>query len=129
MTIVRLSLHVLGAAVWVGGQITLAGLLPTIRRLGDGAGKKLAQAFGRLQWPAYVLLLATGVWNVFADHPDHASGSWKMILAVKVGVVLVAGLAAYIHQNSSSKTGLAIGGAVASIASLAALVLGVALAG
>ena len=28
---IRVTLHVLAATVWVGGQITLAGLLPTWR--------------------------------------------------------------------------------------------------
>jgi putative copper export protein len=129
VTIIRLSLHVLSAAVWVGGQITIAGLVPTARSLGDDAAKKLAQAFGRLQWPAYVVLLATGVWNVFVAHPDHSSTAWRIVLWVKIAVVLIAGLAAYLHQNSRTKAGLAIGGAVAALASLAALVLGVALAG
>ncbi len=27
----RLTLHVLAASVWVGGQITLAGLVPSVR--------------------------------------------------------------------------------------------------
>lgn len=129
VTAVRLSLHVLAAAVWVGGQITLGGLLPTVRRLGEDAPKKVAQAFGRLQWPAYLVLLATGVWNVVADDPSKAGSTWKAVLFVKIGVVIVAGLAAYIHQNSRSKAGLAIGGTVAGVASLAALVLGVVLAG
>ncbi|MGD0876035.1 MAG: hypothetical protein ABSA14_13765 [Acidimicrobiales bacterium] len=31
---VRLSLHVLAATVWVGGQIVVAGLPPTVRALG-----------------------------------------------------------------------------------------------
>lgn len=29
---VRLFLHVLGATVWVGGQIALAGIVPVVRR-------------------------------------------------------------------------------------------------
>jgi len=29
-TIIRLSLHVLAACVWVGGQLVLAGLVPTV---------------------------------------------------------------------------------------------------
>ena len=33
----RLILHVLAATVWVGGQFTIAGLLPTIRSLGQDA--------------------------------------------------------------------------------------------
>lgn len=129
LTITRLSLHVLGAAVWVGGQLTVGGLLPTVRRLGDDAGRKIARAFGRLQWPAYVVLLATGVWNITASHPASATSSWRVILWVKIAVVVAAGVAAFVHQRSRSKAGLAIGGAVTGIASVAALVLGVALAG
>ena len=33
----RLFLHVTAAAVWVGGQFVMLGLLPTARQLGDGA--------------------------------------------------------------------------------------------
>ena len=51
----RVILHVLAASIWVGGQFTLAGLVPTIRTLGDDAPKKVARAFGRLLWPAYAL--------------------------------------------------------------------------
>ena len=32
----RLILHVLAATIWVGGQFTVAGLLPTVRTLGRG---------------------------------------------------------------------------------------------
>jgi len=31
---VRLFLHVLAATVWVGGQLTLAALVPALRRMG-----------------------------------------------------------------------------------------------
>jgi putative copper export protein len=40
----RLIIHVLAATIWVGGQITVAGLLPTIRTLGDGATKAVARS-------------------------------------------------------------------------------------
>lgn len=129
LTITRLSLHVLGATVWVGGQLTVAGLLSTVRRLGEGASRKIAAAFGRLQWPAYGVLVATGIWNVFAVHAGRSTGSWQVVLWVKIAVVALAGLSALLHQRARSTAGLAVWGAVAGTTSLAALVLGVALAG
>lgn len=125
----RLTLHVLAATVWVGGQFTVAGLLPAIRKLGPEAPRKVAAAFGRIQWPAYAVLVATGIWNVLADHVDNASSSWQVVLFAKVGVVALAGIGALAHQRARSRTGLAAWGAVASLASVAALVLGVLLAG
>jgi hypothetical protein len=34
---IRLFLHVLAATIWVGGQITLAALVPLLRRFGPAA--------------------------------------------------------------------------------------------
>ena len=76
---IRLSIHVLAATVWVGGQFTLAGLVPTARGLGEGAPKALAQAFGRMQWPAYAVLVITGLWNVSAVHAGQPR-SWVVVL-------------------------------------------------
>lgn len=128
-TAVRLSLHVLAAAVWVGGQLTVAGLLPTVRRLGEDAPKKVARAFARIEWPMFTLLIATGVWNAVADNPSKQNGAWKAVLGVKIAVVVIAGLAAYWHGRARTKVGLAAFGGIAGLASLAALVLGVLLAG
>ena len=52
---IRLSLHVLAAAVWVGGQLTLAELVPTVRKLSPEATKLAARAFARLSWPAFAI--------------------------------------------------------------------------
>ena len=128
LTAVRLSLHVLGAAVWVGGQITMVGLLPAARRAGPDAPRSLGRAFSRLQWPAYVLLVGTGVWNVTATAGDQAA-AWNVVLGVKIAVVAAAGLGAWLHGRARSKVGLAVWGAMAAAASIAALVLGVLLAG
>jgi putative copper export protein len=128
-TTIRLSLHVLAATIWIGGQFTLAGLLPTLRSLGPEATRRAARAFSRLAWPAYAALVATGLWNIAADHPTSKSSSWHVALGVKIGVVALAGLATLAHQTSKKKAVIAIGGAVASLASVAALVLGVLLAG
>jgi putative copper export protein len=125
----RLILHVLAATVWVGGQFTLAGLLPTIRTLGDDAPKRVAQAFGRLLWPAYAVLVVTGFWNIGAVDISDASTAWKTVLFVKIGVVALAGTGVYLHQQATTRRGLAVWGAVGAIASVAALCLGVVLAG
>jgi putative copper export protein len=125
---VRLTLHILAATVWVGGQFVVAGLLPTIRSLGPEAPRRVAGAFARLQWPAYGLLLATGVWNVAAVQ-DGQPAAWDAVLGAKIAVAVLAGVAAFLHQRSTTRAGLAAWGAVTGIASITAVVLGVLLAG
>jgi putative copper export protein len=125
---VRLSLHVLAASVWVGGQITVAGLVPTARKLDETAPRLVARAFARLSWPAYALLLATGIWNV-ASVAKGQGTAWDVVLGVKIAVVLLAGLAAWLHGRARTRGGLAVWGAVTATASVTALVMGVFLAG
>lgn len=124
----RLSLHVLAAAVWVGGQITVAGLVPTARHLDRAAPRLVARAFARLSWPAYALLLATGIWNVAAVSKGQGT-AWRTVLGLKVGVVLLAGGAAWLHGRAGTKRAMATWGAVTALASVTALVMGVFLAG
>ena len=125
----RLILHLLAATVWVGGQFTVAGLLPTIRSLGEDAPKRVARALARLLWPAYAVLVITGFWNIGALTVDHASTAWKTVLIVKIVVVAVAGVAVFLHQRATSKGALAAWGAIGALASVGALCLGVFLAG
>ena len=42
-TTVRLFVHVLAATVWVGGQLTLAGLVPGLHRLSPDAPRVVAR--------------------------------------------------------------------------------------
>jgi len=125
----RVIIHVLAATIWVGGQFTVAGLLPTIRGLGDEAPKKVARAFSRLLWPAYAVLVVTGFWNIQAVDANHASSTWTAVLVIKIVFVLIAGVAVFLHQRSTSKVGLAVWGATGALASVVALCLGVFLAG
>lgn len=125
----RLILHVLAATIWVGGQFTVAGLLPTVRTLGEEAPKKVAKAFGRLLWPAYAVLLVTGFWNIGSLTVKDASSAWKTVLVVKIVVVIIAGVAVFLHQRAQTKRATAISGALGALASVAALCLGVFLAG
>jgi putative copper export protein len=124
----RLILHVLAATVWVGGQITVAGLLPTVRRLGPDAPRAVARAFAVVSWPAYAVLLATGIWNVAATQSGQPP-AWTTVLMIKVVVVLLAGLSAWLHGRADTVRGRALWGAALSLTSVAALCLGVFLAG
>jgi putative copper export protein len=126
---VRLTLHVLAATVWVGGQIVMTGLVGPARGLGADAPKTLARAFARLAWPAYALLVVTGVWNVTAVHYAQQDAAWKAVLMAKIAVVVVAGVAVFLHQRATSRSQLALWGSVGGLASVAALVMGILLAG
>ena len=125
---IRLSLHVLAASIWVGGQLVLGGLVPVGRRAGGDVTKQMARAFARLAWPAYIVLLGTGVWNV-ADVSRAQSSTWRTVLMVKIVLVLLAGLGTALHTRASSRRALAVWGAVGALCSVAALVMGVVLAG
>lgn len=128
LDIVRLFLHVLAATIWVGGQLTLAGLVPGLRALGPDAPRAVARRFARIAWPAYGVLLATGVWNLFEVSFGNRSTEWQVTLFVKLVIVALSGASAATHAMTASKAVLAIGGAVAGVSSLAALFLGVQLA-
>ncbi len=128
-TAVRLSLHVLGATVWVGGQLTLAGLVPSLRPLGPEATTAAARRFAQMAWPAYILLVGTGIWNVVAVHAGSQSGPWRATLWAKLAVVAASGVSAWVHSRVRSRNALAVWGALSGTSAIAAMVLGVVLAG
>ena len=105
---VRLTLHVLAATVWVGGQIVMMGLVGPARTLGGEAPRTLARAFARMAWPAYVVLLLTGIWNVSSFTWSSQSSAWKAVLMAKIVVVLLAGLGSFLHQRATTKGQLAL---------------------
>jgi putative copper export protein len=125
---VRLFLHVLAATVWVGGQLTLAALVPALRRAGSDVPRAAARAFNRIAWPAFGVLIATGVWNLVAER-HHVHGAYRTTLVVKLAVVAISGLAAWLHARATAPRGLALFGALTGVSALAALLLGVVLAG
>ena len=123
---VRLFLHVLAATIWVGGQLTLAALVPALRGTAEGVTQVAARAFNRVAWPAFGVLVLTGVWNVIAVDDD--SDAFQHTLMLKYALVLVSGVTAYLHQRSTSKTNLAVYGALTALSALGALFVGVWLA-
>ena len=123
---IRVFLHVLAATVWVGGQLTLAGLVPGLRALHPDAPRMVARRFNRIAWPAYGVLVATGIWNILALDPDWDI-DYGRTLMVKIAVVAASGASALAHGQVRSRSLLAVFGALSGLTALAALFLGVTL--
>lgn len=125
---IRLFLHVLSACIWVGGQITLAGLVPTLRRHAPTILPYVAQAFARLAWPAFGLAVFTGMWSIVELDPAQQGSAFTVTFAFKVLLVAIAAMATLAHSRSDKKVIIALGGAIGLISSLSALFLGTLLA-
>jgi hypothetical protein len=89
----------------------------------------VARRFSRIAWPAFVLLVGTGIWNVIAVNPSHQSGSWQVALWIKLAVVALSGAAAWLHGRARSRSALAAWGAISGLTAMVALLLGVLLEG
>ena len=100
--------HLLGAAVWTGGLITLAALVPALRRA--GAERPLLQAaarqFGRLSWTALAVAVGTGLWQMEVIGYAYAD------ITLKLSLVIAAGVLALIHQLTARRTSAAVRGAI-----------------
>jgi putative copper export protein len=127
-TTFRVFLHVLSASVWVGGQIVLAALVPTVRTLGADAPRKVAQAFNRVAWPFFGLAVATGIWNLMEVDIENSSNSYQVGVMLKLLIVAVSGVSAYLHTAANSRRALAVWGATGAAAALAAMLFGASLA-
>lgn len=121
---IRLFLHVLAAAVWVGGQIVLAGVVPGLRKIGPEATRAAANGFAMVAWPAFGLAFATGIWNLLAQDIDPTN-AYNVTLGLKLLLVVVAGASAAQHSRSKNRAVMAITGAVGAVASLVILFFGV----
>ncbi len=126
---VRLFLHLLAATIWVGGQLVLAGLVHPLRALSPDAPAAAANAFARIAWPAYAVLVLTGIWNIAAVDATAATGEYRRVLVLKLVVVALSGATALAHSRARSRRGLAVFGALTGLTALLALLLGVLLRG
>ena len=122
---IRLFLHVLAATVWVGGQIALAGLVGTVRRQSAEAPRAVARAFARLAWPAFGVLVITGIWNLTEIDLGNTTTAYQVTVFVKITVAVAAAVFVLIHSLGKTTLALALGGALGLLCSLAALYLGI----
>jgi len=122
---IRLFLHVIASAVWVGGQFVVAGIVPGMRRTHPEALKTLAQGFGRVAWPAFGVAVITGMWSLMDIDITSMSSAYQSTVLLKIAFAIAAGIAAAIHAAGKSKVAMAVGGALGALCSIAALFLGV----
>ncbi len=121
---VRLFLHVLAAAIWVGGQFTLAGVVPALRKAAPSATKPVAQAFARLAWPAFIVLVITGMWNIMAIDLTDTSSAYQATVMAHIALAAGAGVFVAVHQFGSTTLAKALGGSLGALLSVGALFLG-----
>ena len=119
MTRTLLFFHLIGAAVWLGGLITVGALVPALR--GAGADRPQLQAmarqFGRVSWAAMAISIVSGTWLVFDT--DRA---WDD-LSLKLGLVVVAMALAVVHQVTAKRSTAAQRGAVQGLILLMSLAI------
>ena len=126
---VRLFLHVLAASVWVGGQFAVAGIVPAVRRSSPATTKVIAQAFGRVAWPAFGLTVFTGMWALMARDVTSMNSEEQTTLLFHLGAAIASGAFAAVHSVGKSKAAIAVGGALGALTSVVAMFLGVLLHG
>lgn len=93
---IPLWLHILGATVWIGSQVMMfAVVVPSLRAAEDGWSRyQVLQAvtvrFGYLGFGALILLVITGIENIFRYAPsDMFEFRYGYILAAKLSIVAV----------------------------------------
>jgi hypothetical protein len=104
----------------------LAGLVPGLRARYPDAPNAAARRFNMIAWPAYGVLVATGIWNILAIDLVWSS-ELGTTLVVKLVVVGISGVSAFAHTRAKSTVGLAVLGTLTALSALGALFLGVAL--
>ena len=123
----RLFLHVLAACIWVGGQFALAGVVGTLRTEAPDVVRPVALAFARLAWPAFFVLVVTGLWNLFEVKLADTDSAYQVTVMIKIMMAIASGAFAAIHTVARTKLWLALGGALGALTSVAALFLGIVL--
>ena len=101
-------LHLVSAAVWTGGLITLSVAVVALRKASADRTQLQAvgRAFGKLFWAAMGVLVITGVAQVIRlpDGFTSPRGSYGRLLFIKLLLVgLVAALALF-HQMTAATT-------------------------
>lgn len=98
-----LWIHLIAAAVWLGGMIVVAAVMPAIRKAGgtDEVVRATARAFGQVSWIAMGLAVISGLVLLWDMRIGFRSTSFVAGLAVKLLAVGLAIALALWHQFSA----------------------------
>ena len=127
-----LWVHVLAACIWIGGQATVAAVIPLLRGQA-GMAALVGRRYQQIAWPAFALLAGTGIANAANAHitwGDLGSTAVGRTLVVKLGFVGLSGAAAAVHaflqaprrRDSGAAPGAAASAVLGSLSLLAAMV-------
>ena len=99
MTRALVFFHLIGAAVWLGGSITVGALVPALRKAGVDRPQlqAMARQFGRVSWVAMAVSVASGAWLVSRTGRDWGD------LSLKAGLVILVIAFAGVHQVTARK--------------------------
>lgn len=119
MTRTLVFFHLIGAAVWLGGLLTVGALVPALRKAGVERSQlqAMARQFGRVSWVAMALALVSGIWLV-----SDTGREWGD-LSAKLGLVLLVIVLAAVHQLTAGKSTPAQRGAVQGVILLISLAI------
>jgi len=121
--VVLLTLHVLAATIWVGGQIVLQALVGPLRRTAPAAIAPAARAFAWVAWPAFAVLIGTGA-GLLAQAGDM-SDAYQTTLMVKMVFVVLSGVGAALHTFVKNPALKGVWATVGLVSALAVVLLGV----
>jgi uncharacterized membrane protein len=102
--------HLVAAATWLGGLITLAACVVALRREGVERGvlQAVARQFAWLSWAAMAVAVVTGLLQVGWMHLPWSYGP----LHTKLGLVALTILVAGVHQLTARQSSPAVRGVV-----------------
>jgi hypothetical protein len=87
--------------------------------------RAVARRFQQVAWPAFALLLVTGIWNLAAVHVGDTSTEYRVTLFVKLVLVGISGGAAFGHVIATRTAAKGALAGLALLTALAATLLGV----
>lgn len=114
--------HLLGAAVWIGGMVTVAALVPALRKSGAAAEtvRAVARRFGMVAWVGMGLAVVTGIAQVLRLSVPTRGNTTLMIKLLLVAVAVSVTMA---HQLLARSLPPAARGAVEGVMLLLGLAI------